>query len=184
MAEKMKVLVIGGSLRQEAFTKVIIRAVMEICPEDMEIMFFEDLAKIPNFNQDLENALPEIVQNFKQRIKEAAALLFVTPEYNYSLPGYLKNAIDWASRPYGDNSFNDKPAAIMSSSTGMLGGARAQYVLRQSGVFLNIHFLNQPEIMIPNIADKIVAGKLTDEHTRQKIKEQLLALREWTKRLA
>jgi len=110
--------------------------------------------------------------------------LIVTPEYNYSVPGVLKNAIDWASRPYGNNSFEDKPVAVMSASSGMLGGARAQYHLRQSFVFLNAHPLNKPEVVVA-FADRKIdeRGKLTDKETREKVKGLLDALVAWTERL-
>jgi len=130
-----------------------------------------------------EADMPDAVKQFKDKIKEADAILISTPEYNYSIPGYLKNAIDWATRPFGDNSFDDKPGAIMSSSPGMLGGARAQYALRQSCVFLNLHLLNKPEIIIPSINKKMKDGKLVDENTKRKIHELMEALCVWTKRL-
>lgn len=135
------------------------------------------------YNQDEEGNLPEAVKEFKKTIKEADAILIATPEYDYTIPGYLKNAIDWATRPYGDNSFDDKPGAILSSSPGMLGGVRAQYALRQSCVFLNLHLLNKPEVIIPAIHEKIKEGKLIDEHTKEKIHELLAALCAWTKRI-
>src|SRR4029078_4374862 len=100
------------------------------------------------FNQDTEKDMPTKIREFKSKIREADAILISTPEYNYSVPGVLKNAIDSASRPYGDNPFDGKPGAIMSASIGMLGGARAQYHLRQIFVFLNMHPINRPEIMV------------------------------------
>ena len=124
------------------------------------------------------------VREFKSRIRGADAILIATPEYNYSVPGVLKNAIDWASRPYGDNAFDGKPVGIMGASIGNLGTARAQYHLRQSLVFLNMFPLNQPEVMIPEAHEKFDEdGKLKDEHTREKIQELLQALVEWTRKL-
>ena len=120
------------------------------------------------FNSDLESSPPEPVKQFKQKIKAADAILIVTPEYNYSVPGVLKNAINWASRPYGDNAFDSKPVAIMSASTGMLGGARAQYHLRQSLIFLNMRPVNKPEVFVTFAPQKFDAnGKLIDEKTRE-----------------
>jgi chromate reductase len=143
-----------------------------------------ELEGIPPFNQDLENRPPEKVKEFKAKIRAADAILIATPEYNYSIPGVLKNAIDNASRPYGDNAFDGKPAAIMGASIGMLGTARAQYHLRQSLVFLNMYPLNQPEVMVPLAHEKIDQnGRLTDQKTREKIKELLEALVIWTKKL-
>jgi chromate reductase len=150
-------------------------------PEDATLEVF-DLEGIPPFNQDLENQPPEKVKEFKVKIRASDAILIATPEYNYSIPGVLKNAIDNASRPYGDNAFNGKPAAIMGASIGILGTARAQYHLRQSMVFLNMYPLNQPEVMVPLAQEKIDQnGRLTDQKTRGKIKELLEALVSWTK---
>ncbi len=143
-----------------------------------------DLEGIPPFNQDFEDQPTEKVRDFKNRIRAADALLIVTPEYNYSVPGVLKNAIDNASRPHGDNAFDGKPAAIMGASIGMLGTARAQYHLRQSCVWLNMYPLNKPEVMVPLVQEKIDPnGRLTDEMTRQKIKELLESLVAWTRKL-
>ena len=119
---------------------------------------------------------------FKQKIKTADAILIVTPEYNYSVPGVLKNAIDWASRPSGNNSFQGKNAAIMSASIGMLGGARAQYHLRQSFVTLDIYALNKPEVFVTFAAQKFDAeGRLVDEKTREVVKVLLRTLSDRTK---
>jgi chromate reductase len=121
----------------------------------------------------------------KQRIRAADAVLIVTPEYNYSVPGVLKNAIDWASRPYGDSAWNGKPAAIMGASVGTMGTARAQYHLRQTFVFLNMWPLNQPEVMIGNAAERFDAeGNLTDETTKDFIRQLLQHLMDWTRRLS
>jgi chromate reductase, NAD(P)H dehydrogenase (quinone) len=124
------------------------------------------------------------VQKFKSKIRAADAILIATPEYNYSIPGVLKNAIDWASRPYGDNAFDGNPVAMMGASIGTLGTARAQYDLRRSFVFLNMLSLNQPEVMVPLAQDKVdSSGKVTDEKTRKKIKELLQSLVVWTQRI-
>jgi chromate reductase len=150
----------------------------------MRLEVFGDLGSIPPFNQDEENDPPEAVARLKQAVRAADGILFVTPEYNYSVPGVLKNAIDWASRPYGDSAWAGKPAAIMGASTGMIGTARAQYHLRQMLVFLDMHALNRPEVMIPSAQDKFDAqGNIKDEKTRQKIRELLAALAQWTVRM-
>jgi len=108
----------------------------------------------------------------------------VTPEYNYSVPGVLKNAIDWASRPYGDSAWNGKPAAIMGASVGMIGTARAQYHLRQMFVFLNMFPINQPEVMIANASERFdAAGNLTHEPTKEIIRQLLQNLVDWTRRI-
>ena len=116
--------------------------------------------------ENIISSLPENVKNFKKQIREADGVLIVTPEYNYSVPGYLKNVMDVASRPYGDNPFDGKPVAMMSSSIGMLGGSRAQYHLRQSLVFLNMIPVNTPEVFVTFAPQKFDEnGKLTDEMT-------------------
>ena len=156
---------------------------MELCPENAKLEIF-DLEGIPPFNQDFENQPPEKVRNFKEKIRAADAILIATPEYNYSIPGVLKNAIDWASRPYTDNAFEDKPVAVMSASTGMLGGSRAQYHLRQTFVFLSMYPINYPEVIVSFAQEKIDKdGKLTDEKTREKIRELLESLIAWTIKL-
>jgi len=124
------------------------------------------------------------VKEFKAKIKAADAILIATPEYNYSIPGVLKNAIDSASRPHGDNAFEHKPVAMMGASTGMMGSARAQYHLRQCFVFLTCFALNHPEVMVSSAHEKIDGeGKLTDEKTRERIRELLESLVAWTNRL-
>jgi chromate reductase len=183
MSAKISILGFAGSLRKDSYNKSLLRAAQEMVPEDATLEIF-DLEKIPSFNQDLEKQPPEKVKEFKTKIRAADAILIATPEYNYSIPGVLKNAIDNASRPYGDNAFDGKPVAIMGASIGMLGTARAQYHLRQSMVFLNMYPLNQPEVMVPFAQEKIDRnGKLTDQKTREKIKELLEALVLWTRKL-
>jgi chromate reductase, NAD(P)H dehydrogenase (quinone) len=180
--KKVSILAFAGSLRKGSYNKALLRAAMELSPADASIEIF-DLDGIPPFNQDQEKPVPQQVQLFKEKIKSADAILIATPEHNYSIPGVLKNAMDWASRPSGDNSFAGKPAAIMSASTGMLGGSRAQYHLRQTFVFLDIHPLNRPEVIVPFAADKIGAdGNLKDELTRGKIKELMEALVLWARK--
>jgi|SRR3989304_5270835 len=183
MGEPVKILGFVGSLRKGSYNKALMRAALELLPEDATLEVF-DLEGIPPFNQDLENQPPQIVRDFKAKIKNADALLIASPEYNYSIPGVLKNAIDWASRPYIDKVFDGKPVAIMSASTGRLGGARAQYHLRQSFIFLNMYPINHPEVMLPSASQYIDEnGNLTNEETRKLIRELLEALVQWTRKL-
>ena len=183
MQEQFKILAFVGSLRKGSYNKALVRAAVEVAPENVTMEVF-DLEGIPPFNQDNENNPPPKVTEFKEKIRNADALLIATPEYNYSIPGVLKNAIDWASRPYRDNSLADKPVAIMSASTGMLGGGRAQYHLRQSFVFLNMHPVNKPEVILPFAAQNVDAdGKLTNEQTKMLIKQLIEALVAWTNQL-
>ncbi len=182
MDKKIRILGFAGSLRKQSFNRALLSAAYEMVPDNATLEIF-DLEGIPPFNQDLENEPPVKVKDFKSKIRAADAILIVTPEYNYSIPGVLKNAIDWASRPYGDNAFERKPVAVMGASIGMLGTARAQYDLRRSFVFLNMHPMNQPEVMVPFAQDKIDdSGRVKDEKTRQKIRELLESLVTWTKR--
>ena len=180
MQKKVQIFGFAGSLRKESYNKSLLRAALELLPEDAELEIF-DLEGIPPFNQDLENNPVEKVKEFKLKIKAADAVLIATPEYNYSIPGVLKNAIDCASRPYGDNAFEHKPVAIMGASSGMAGTARAQYHLRQSFVFLTCFAVNQPEVLVSFAQDKIdKEGKVTDQKTREKIGELLVNLVAWT----
>jgi len=182
VANKFHILGFAGSLRKESYNRSLLRAALEQLPGNVELEIF-DLEGIPPYNQDLDQQPPEKVRDFKARIRAADALLIVTPEYNYSIPGVLKNAIDWASRPHGDNSFDDKPVAFMGASMGMIGTARAQYHLRQSSVFLNMHPLNRPEVMVPFAQDRIKDGKVTDQKTRDLIRQLLEGLVLWATRL-
>lgn len=183
MEKKLGILGFVGSLRKGSFNKALMRAAVELAPENVEIEVF-DLEGIPVFNQDLENQPPQIVKDFKAKIKVADALLIATPEYNYSIPGVLKNAIDWASRPYVDKVFNGKPVALMSASIGRLGGARAQYHLRQTFVFLDMHPLNSPEVMLPFAKENVDEnGNLTNKDTLALIEKMLDELVKWTVQL-
>jgi chromate reductase, NAD(P)H dehydrogenase (quinone) len=173
MSEPIVILGIAGSLRSGSFNRLALKAAQELAPEGSRIDTFE-IDGLPGFSQDEEGNPPEKVVELKQKIRSADAILIVTPEYNYSVPGVLKNAIDWASRPYGDSAWNGKPAAIMGASVGTLGTARAQYHLRQMFVFLNMYCVNQPEVMIANAHKHFdEQGKLTDE-TAQKLIRKLL----------
>lgn len=183
MNELLNILGFAGSLRKGSYNRALLRAAADLLPKDTKLDIF-NLEGIPPFNQDFEKTPPEIVKDFKARIRSADAILIATPEHNYSIPGVLKNAIDWASRPYGDNSFEGKPVAMMSASIGMLGGVRAQYQLRQVFVFLDMYPLNRPEVFVAFAGEKFdEKGNLTDEQTKKFIKELLQALVTWTKKL-
>jgi chromate reductase, NAD(P)H dehydrogenase (quinone) len=183
MPTPLTILGIAGSLRQASINRGALRAAQQVAPPDAPIEIF-DLAGIPVFNQDDDAHPPERVVQFKARIRAADAILICTPEYNYSIPGVLKNAIDWASRPYGDSAWDGKPVAVMGATPGMLGTGRAQYHLRQCFVFLNMYPLNKPEVLIPNAEDKFDAqGNLTDADTRPRIAKLVAALAAWTRQL-
>ncbi len=174
----------AGSLRRDSYNRAALRAAGELLPPDTTLDTVE-LGDFPLFNQDHEKNPPPSVVQFKTRIREAGAILFVTPEYNYSISGVLKNAIDWASRPYGDSAWKGKPAAIMGVSGGIFGTARAQYHLRQMMVFLDMHPVNRPEVMIGNALQRFDQdGNLHDEQTRNLIRQLLQNLADWTRRLS
>ena len=179
----LKILGIPGSLRQASFNRFALVAAQALLPAGASLDIFE-LEGIPVYNQDLDKQPPARVVEMKTRVRAADAILFATPEYNYSMPGVLKNAIDWASRPYGDSAWQGKPVAVMSASVGILGGARAQYHLRQSFVFLNMYPVNQPEVLIANAAQRFnERGELTDEAARELIRKLLAELVAWTRKL-
>ena len=183
MSDPISILGIAGSLRKGSFNQLTLRAAQNLLPEHTRLDIF-DINGLPGFNQDDEANPPEKVVDLKQRIRNADAILFVTPEYNYSVPGVLKNAIDWASRPYGDSAWTGKPVAIMGASVGNLGAARAQYHLRQMFVYLNMYAVNQPEVMITNAHKHFdEQGNLTDEVAKKLIKQLLEELARWTRQL-
>lgn len=176
MEKKIRVVAFAGSLRKQSYNRGLLQAAIEVAPPNCNLEIF-DLEGIPLYNQDKETPLPESVVRLKAAVRAADAVLIATPEYNYSIPGVLKNALDWGSRPYGDNAWDNKPVAIMGASAGMQGTSRAQYHLRQVFVYLNMHPLNKPEVMIGSAQDRFDAkGHLTDPKTRQKIAELLTAL--------
>jgi chromate reductase len=183
MEPTLTILGIAGSLRKGSSNRAALRAAQELAPEGVQVESF-DLDRIPLYNQDDETPLPARVAELKARVRAADAILFVTPEYNYSIPGVLKNAIDWGSRPYGDSCWQGKPVAVMGATPGPTGTARAQYHLRQCFVFLDMYALNKPEVMIAGATEKFdAAGNLTDERTRKSIQDLLTALAAWTRRL-
>ena len=183
MSKPIHILGIAGSLRRQSFNRGLLRAAAELLPEGATLELF-DINGIPGFSEDDEQNPPAEVIELKQRIRAADAILFATPEYNYSVPGVLKNAIDWASRPYGDSAWLGKAAAIMGASVGAIGTARAQYHLRQIFVFLDMFPINKPEVMIGQAGDRFDAdGNLTDDATKEYIRALLSNLVEWTRRL-
>src|SRR4051794_29120514 len=163
----IRVLGFSGSLRKGSFNTAALHAAAELAPAGMTVEVF-DLAPIPLYNEDVyAKGFPPPVEDFRTRIRAADALLVATPEYNYSIPGVLKNAIDWVSRP-PDQPFDGKPIAIMGASPAFTGSARAQYHLRQVFVYLNGLILNRPEVMITAAHTKVdAAGRLTDDKTRE-----------------
>ena len=181
--EKIKILAFAGSLRRDSYNRALIKAAKELAPDNAEVEIF-DLDGIPLYNQDNEPNMPEQVKLFKKKIKAADAVLISTPEYNRSISGVLKNAIDWASRPYGDNSFDDKPVAAFGATGGsIVGTSAAQIHLRQIFSFLNMHPLERPLLFIGGASEKIENGDVVDEELRDLIKSMMQALVSWVLRI-
>jgi len=177
----IKVLGMAGSLRERSYNRALLRAAGELLPPGMTLDI-HDLAGIPEYNDDVrEKGYPESTRRLRDAIAAADALLIVTPEYNYSVPGVLKNAIDWASRPPAPP-LTRKPCAIMSASQSLMGGVRAQYHLRQMFVFTDTLPVNKPEILVMTAQQKFDQDlKLTDENTKNLIRQLLANLADWTK---
>ncbi|MCK9270735.1 MAG: NAD(P)H-dependent oxidoreductase [Bacteroidales bacterium] len=179
MMKKYKIAVIVGSLRKESFNLKTAKTLIALAPESLSLEII-NIANLPMFNEDLEATPPKEWVAFKEQISAADGLLFLTPEYNRSVPGVLKNAIDVGSRPYGKNSWNGKPAAIVSVSIGPISGFGANHHLRQSLVFVNVHTMAQPEAYIGGAAalfdDK---GKLTNDSTKGFLKSFMEAFEKW-----
>jgi chromate reductase len=178
-AKPFDVVVIVGSLRKESLNLKLAHALIALQPEGLTLSILP-IAQLPMFNQDLEaTPCPEWVA-FKDRIKQADAVLFVTPEFNRSVPGVLKNAIDAASRPYGQSAWNGKPAAIITASPGAIGGFGANHHLRQMMVFLNMPAMPQPEAYVGGAATLFDRdGKLTNPDTEKFLKNFLAAFEKW-----
>ena len=179
----MKVVGISGSLRKGSYNTAALRAAQGLAPEGMTIEAAE-IGDLPLYNDDIRQAgYPPAAERLRGQLAGADAILFVTPEYNYSISGVLKNAIDWGSRP-PNQPFEGKPVAIMGASGGLFGTARAQYHLRQMLIFLDAYPVNKPEVMIGQAQAKFdESGNLTDEPTREFIRKLLVSLRDWTIKL-
>ena len=185
--DSVRVLCVSGSLRKGSFNTALLRVAETIAAEDKLPLAFEhaELRDIPLYDEDVRSAgLPPSVQRFRDQIAACDALLIASPEYNFSVPGVLKNAIDWASRP-PNQPVADKPFAIMGASGGMSGTMRMQYHLRQIAVFLNMHAMTGHEVFVRNaksvFSDDLT--KITDEATRQVVAKHLASLVQWTQRL-
>ncbi len=179
--KKIHILGFSGSLRKASYNSGLLRAALVVLPANMTLEIF-DISSIPLYNGDLENDPPASVMQFKKKISEADSLLIAIPEYNYSIAGVLKNAIDWASRPAKDSPLNGKPFALMGAGGG-LGTARAQYQFRQLAVYTNMFTFNKPELFVPQASEKFDKnGDLLDEEIKVRIKELLEALAQLVKR--
>jgi chromate reductase, NAD(P)H dehydrogenase (quinone) len=179
MSTTRNVAVIVGSLRKESFSRKLAKALIGIAPPSLKLEVIE-IGQLPLYNQDDDANPPAASAAFKQQVQKADAVLFITPEYNRSVPGVLKNAIDIASRPYGHSAWSGKPGAVISNSPGAMGGFGANHALRQSLVFLNVPAMAQPEAYIGGIGgmfdDK---GALTNDATREFLLKFMAAFAQW-----
>jgi chromate reductase, NAD(P)H dehydrogenase (quinone) len=176
-----RILGVSGSGRKGSYNRALLRAAQELLPDGVVLETY-DVSRFPLFNEDLEQELPGVIAEFKRKIKEADAMLFATPEYNYSVSAVMKNALEWGNRPEDDNSWEGKPVAIMSASSGPRGGARAQLHLRQIMVDLNMHPINQPQLLVANARESFDRNlRLIDEHSRELLRNILVALVQWAK---
>ncbi|MGE5866051.1 MAG: NADPH-dependent FMN reductase [Rhizobacter sp.] len=178
MATPRNVAVLVGSLRKASVNRKLALAMAELAPPTLKLSIVE-IGELPHFNEDWEASPPPAVTAFKSAIEAADAVLFVTPEYNRSVPGVLKNAIDVASRPYGKSAWNGKPGAVVTASPGGIGGFGANHALRQSFVFLNVPML--PHEAYVGSAHTLFddAGKLTNDSTRQFLTQMLNRFAGW-----
>lgn len=181
MSDRLRILGISGSLRQASFNTSLLRTAIELAPPGVEIEIAE-IRDIPLYDEDLRaKGVPDAVQRLRERCAQADGILVVTPEYNFSLPGVLKNAIDWASRP-PEPPLAGKPLGIMGASAGLSGTMRAQYHLRQVAVFLDMHVMNKPEVFVRTAGEKIADGRITDEPTRKVVGDFMVSFEKWVRR--
>lgn len=186
MAEKLRILGIAGSLRRGSYNRGLVRAAGEVLPPDTILEIYEGLGEIPPYNADVEQeGDPAPVRALKDRMRASDGLLIASPEYNYNVPGVLKNAIDWASRPPGPASaLYHKPIALMGASTGNFGTARAQLSWRQTFLFTTSYVLLEPQVYVFHAADRFDAdSNLKDDATKAFIKRLVNNLADWTRQL-
>lgn len=186
MADQLNVLVICGSLRKRSYNAALTRALPVLAPPEMKLLTAPAFDTLPLYNADIQEAsgFPPAVEDLAAAIRAADGVLFVTPEYNWSMPGGLKNAIDWVSR-VKDQPFQEKPVAIQSCSTGILGGARMQYHWRMSMTFVKAFIFGTPEVFVSRAPDKFDKEtlELTDAPTKDMIKTQLAAFAKFIQRV-
>lgn len=179
MSAPRNVAVLVGSLRKESFNRKMAKAMIAMAPPALKLEIVE-IGQLPHYNQDQDADPPQETKDFKDRIQRADAVLFVTPEYNRSVPGVLKNAIDVASRPYGKSAWNGKPGAVLSLSPGAIGAFGANHHLRQSLVFLNVPAMPQPEAYIGGAAKMFSdTGTIISDDTREFVNKFLQAFAQW-----
>jgi len=173
-----KILTLVGGISKDSLNKKLFQALKDLAPKDFTLDTF-DISSLPFFNQDLEEDLPQSVRDLKNKIEDAHAVLFITPEYNRSVPGVLKNAIDWGSRPYGQNSWDQKPCGVLGASPGNIGSFGAQNHLRQTLTYLNMDPMPTPEMYIKAFQAFDENGKLKSDGLKDLIQKYLLAFNKW-----
>src|SRR6266700_4340220 len=180
---KLAILGISGSGRKRSFNTALLEAAKQLLPQNATLEIV-DVSRLPLYNQDIEHEMPVHVKKLKKKIRGADAILFATPEHNYSVTAVLKNAIEWGNRPPRDASWSGKPAAIISASSSLRGGARAQLHLRQIMIDLNMYPINRPQLLVANAREKFNENlQLADEETLQTLRDVLSSLVEWTHKL-
>lgn len=171
-----KLLAISGSLRKDSYNTMLAHAFKDLAPEGVEVTL-GDISNLPLFNQDLEAEFPKEATALKEQILAADGVMVITPEYNRGVPGVLKNAIDWTSRPYGNGAWKGKPVFVAGASMGHVGTALAQAEVRQSMLFMGAHVMGQPEFYLGSAQNTFDAeGTLTDESTKEHVTGALAAL--------
>jgi chromate reductase len=179
MPEQKQIAVLVGSLRKGSFNRMMAHALVKLAPENLSLKIIE-ISQLSLYNQDLDDNPPSEWIEFRSRVRESDGVLFVTPEYNRSVPGVLKNAIDIGSRPYGQSAWDGKPGAVISVSPGAIGGFGANHHLRQSLVFLNVPCMQQPEAYIGGAAKLFGAnGEIENESTRKFLISFMSSFAEW-----
>jgi len=186
MGQRLHILGIPGSLRGGSFNRALLRTAGELAGEDAEVEIYQDLERIPPYNEDVRlQGDPAPVQELKDRIRASDAVLIATPEYNYGAPGVLKNAIDWASRPPQETPLRFKPVGIMGASGGAMGTVRAQLALRQCFLFIESYVMLKPEMLVPRAREKFDEQlRLVDEDIREHLRTFLRELARWTRRMS
>lgn len=174
----VNILALCGSLRKDSYNRALFKASKKLAPEGMELELAE-IGHLPLYNTDLESDFPAAANELKERVRAADGILIITPEYNFSFSGVLKNAIDWASRPYGDGAWDGKPVIVQSASIGWTGGIRAQYHLFQVLGYFQMKHLRFPEVMVGFAKDKFDANlELIDKLATENVVKQLAAFRD------
>jgi chromate reductase, NAD(P)H dehydrogenase (quinone) len=183
VARPVRILGISGSGRTGSFNTALLEAAKRRLPDGATLETY-DVTHFPLYNPDLERSMPAQVKKFKELIRNSDAVMLATPEYNHSVSAVMKNALEWGNRPWGDNSWDGKPVAIISASTSMAGGARAQEHLRQIFVDLNMRPLNKPQVLVSKAHEKFSTKmELVDDETNEALRDLLARLVEWARAL-